>query len=203
VEIEGEDSAAIKRVRQVLLAPHERFAILTDSVTCKDPNRKVQLVTSLPLTDGSVCAIDSVTREVNILVGSRSVRTFPVWMEDDRIQHTLGSYREHDGQLELSGIGRGGVTLPLALDWHPRRVDSPADWARLTVTESRRVVHEDEAAGYRIRIGDHQVLIYRSLVAGKNSRAVLGLHTWDESVYTRVPNKPGPLEPLVEVETPE
>jgi hypothetical protein len=71
------------------------------------------------------------------------------------------------------------------------------------VTESRRVVHEDEAAGYRVRIGDHQVLIYRSLVAGKNSRAVLGLHTWDESVYTRVPNKPGPLEPLVEVETPE
>jgi hypothetical protein len=203
VEIEGEDSAAIKRVRQVLLAPHERFAILTDSVTCKDPNRKVQLVTSLPLTDGSVCAIDSVTREVNILVGSRSVRTFPVWMEDDRIQHTLGSYREHDGQLELSGIGRGGVTLPLALDWHPRRVDSPADWARLTVTESRRVVHEDEAVGYRVRIGDHQVLIYRSLVAGKESRAVLGLHTWDESVYTRVPNKPGPLEPLVEVETPE
>lgn len=203
VEIEGEDSAAIKRVRQVLLAPHERFAILTDSVTCKDPSRKVQLVTSLPLTDGSVCAIDSVTREVSILVGSRSVRTFPVWMEDDRIQHTLGSYREHDGQLELSGIGRGGVTLPLALDWHPRRADSPADWARLTVTESRRVVHEDEAAGYRIRIGDHQVLIYRSLVAGKNSRAVLGLHTWDESVYTRVPNKPGPLEPLVEVETPE
>lgn len=203
VEIEGEDSAAIKRVRQVLLAPHERFAILTDSVTCKDPKRKVQLVTSLPLADGSVCAIDSVTREVNVLVGSRSVRTFPVWMEDDRIQHTLGSYREHDGQLELSGIGRGGVTLPLALDWHPRRADAPADWARLTVTESRRVVHEDEAAGYRIRIGDHQVLIYRSLVAGKNSRAVLGLHTWDESVYTRVPSKPGPLEPLVEVETPE
>jgi hypothetical protein len=203
VEIEGEDSAAIKRVRQVLLAPHERFAILTDSVTCKDPNRKVQLVTSLPLTEGCVCAIDSVTREVNILAGSRSVRTFPVWMEDDRIQHTLGSYREHDGQLELSGIGRGGVTLPLALDWHPRRADAPADWARLTVTESRRVVHEDEAAGYRVRIGDHQVLIYRSLVAGKNSRAVLGLHTWDESVYTRVPNKPGPLEPLVEVETPE
>lgn len=203
VEIEGEDSAAIKRVRQVLLAPHERFAILTDSVTCKDPQRKVQLVTSLPLTDGCICAIDSVTREVSILAGSRSVRTFPVWMEDDRVQHTLGSYREHDGQLELSGIGRGGVTLPLALDWHPRRADAPADWARLTVTESRRVVHEDEAAGYRIRIGDHQVLIYRSLVAGKNSRAVLGLHTWDESVYTRVPNKPGPLEPLVEVETPE
>lgn len=203
VEIEGEDSAAIKRVRQVLLAPHERFAILTDSVTCKDPNRKVQLITSIPLTEGCVCAIDSVTREVNILKGSRSVRTFPVWMEDDRVQHTMGSYREHDGQLELSGVGRGGVTLPLALDWHPRRADSPADWARLTVTESRRVVHEDEAVGYRVRIGDHQVLIYRSLVAGKNSRAVLGLHTWDESVYTRVPNKPGPLEPLVEVETPE
>ena len=203
VELEGEDSASVKRVRQMLLAPHDRFAILTDSVTCKDPDKKVQLVTSIPLAEGAMCAADSVTRELSVQVGPRKVRTFPVWMEDDRIQHTLGSYREHDGQLELSGVGKGGVTLPLVLDWHPKRAASPADWARLTVTEVRRVVGSHEASGYRVRIGDHQVLIYRSLMTPKDSRAVLGLHTWDESVYSRVPSKPGQLSPLVEVESPE
>jgi hypothetical protein len=203
VELEGEESSPIKRVRQMLLAPHDRFAMMTDSVTCSDPARKVQLVTSVPLADGSICTPDSITRELSITVGPRTVRTFPLWMEDDRILSTLGSYRAHDGQLELSGVGKGGVTLPLAFDWHPKRTDAPADWARLTVTENRRILGTHEAAGFRVRIGEHQVMAYRSLMRGENSRAVLGLHTWDETVYCRVPSKPGPLEPLVEVETPE
>lgn len=124
-------------------------------------------------------------------------------MEDDRIQHSLGTCREHDSKLELAGVGKGGVTLPLALDWHPSRGDVPADWTRCTVTESRRTVNAHEASGFRIRIGDHQVLVYRSLVTPAVSRAVLGLHTWDESVYGRVPLKGGLLQPLVEVEYPE
>jgi hypothetical protein len=40
-------------------------------------------------------------------------------------------------------------------------------------------------------------------MAGKNSRAVLGLHTWDETVYTRIPGRETPMEGLVEVESPE
>ena len=203
MELEAEDATVVKQVRQVLLAPHDRFAMLTDTVTSINPEHKVQLVTSVPLVQGATRVTDRVTRELTLCVGPRTVRTFPLWVDDDRVVHTLGSYREHDGQLELSGIGKGGVTLPLALDWHPKRADAPADWARLTVTESRRTVGAHEASGFRVRIGDHQVLVYRSLVAPTISRAVLGLHTWDETVYGRVPSKGGLLEPLVEVEYPE
>ena len=203
LELEGEGSSPLKRVRQVLLAPHDRFAMLTDSVTSQDPDRKVTLVTSIPLVRGACCVTHPVTRELSLSSGPRTARTFPMWLEDDRIRHTHGSYREHDGQLELAGVGKGGVTLPLALDWHPKRDYSAADWARLTVTETRRIVGAHEASGFRIRVGDHQVLLYRSLMAGKNSRAVLGLHSWDESVYSRVSAKGGPLSPLVEVESPE
>ncbi len=203
LELEAEDARALRQVRQLLLAPHDRFAMMTDSVTSTDPERKVQLVTSVPLVDGAACSTCAVTRELTLSVGPRTVRTFPLWLEDDRIQHTLGSYREHDGQLELAGVGKGGVTLPLALDWHPKRIGQPADWTRLSVTESRRAVGAHEASGFRIRIGDHQVLVYRSLIAPAISRAVLGLHTWDESVYGRVPLKGGLLQPLVEVEYPE
>ena len=202
-ELEGEDSSPVKRVRQLLLAPRDRFAMLTDSVTSQDPDRKVALVTSIPMVGGAGCVTHPVTRELSLSSGPRTVRTFPLWLDDDRIRHTHGSYREHDGQLQLAGVGKGGVTLPLALDWHPKRDYSAADWARLTVTETRRIVGAHEASGFRIRIGDHQVLLYRSLMAGKNSRAVLGLHSWDESVYSRVSAKGGPLRPLVEVESPE
>ena len=203
VELEAEGATDVRQVRQLLLAPCDRFAMMTDSVTSIDPERKVQLVTSVPLVDGATCTTCAVTRELTLSVGPRTVRTFPLWLEDDRIQHTLGSYREHDGQLELAGVGKGGVTLPLALDWHPKHIDQPADWTRLSVTESRRAVGAHEASGFRIRIGDHQVLVYRSLMPPTISRAVLGLHTWDESVYGRVPLKGGLLQPLVEVEYPE
>jgi hypothetical protein len=203
VELEAEDATSVKQVRQLLLAPYDRFAMMTDSVTSLDPERKVQLVTSVPLVDGASCSTCAVTRELTLSVGPRTVRTFPLWLEDDRIQHTLGSYREHDGKLELAAVGKGGVTLPLALDWHPKHIDQPADWTRLSVTESRRTVGAHEAGSFRIRIGDHQVLVYRSLIAPTISRAVLGLHTWDESVYGRVPLKGGLLQPLVEVEYPE
>jgi hypothetical protein len=203
VELESEDATVVKQMRHVLLAPCDRFALMTDSVYCKDPERRVQLTTSLPLASGALSAACDVTRELALSVGPRHVRTFPLWMEDDRIHHALGSYRESNGQLELAGIGKGGVTLPLALDWHPKRNDVPADWARCTVTESRRTVGSHEAGGFRIRVGDHQVLVYRSLTPPAVSRAVLGLHTWDESVYGRIPVRGGLLQPLVEVEYPE
>ncbi|MCA9013163.1 MAG: hypothetical protein KDB01_25605 [Planctomycetaceae bacterium] len=203
VELEAEDSPVVKQMRQLLLAPFDRFAMLVDSVTSSEPDRNVQLMTSLPLVKGAAVVACDVTRELTISTGSRTMRTFPLWLEDDRVQHALGSYQEHDGQLELVGSGRGGVTLPLALDWHPKRIDVPADWNRCTVTESRRTVGAHEARGFRIRIGEHQVLVYRSLLAPAVSRAVLGLHTWDESVYGRVPPKGGLIQPLVEVEYPE
>jgi len=203
VELEGEESAPVKRVRQLLLAPHDRFAMMTDSVTSREADRKVRLLTTVPLAEGAVCTPDPITRELTLSVGPRNVRTFPMWLEDDRVQHAIGSLRETDGKLEMVGEGRGGVTLPLALDWHPKRSDEPADWARLTVTETRRVVGNHEASGFRVRIGEHQVMLYRSLMVGTNSRAVLGVHTWDESVYGRISSKGGEFESLVEVESPE
>ena len=203
LEAETDESITVKQVRQLLLTPYDCFAMMTDSVTSKDPDRKVQLITSVPLVEDAKCSPCDVTRELSLSVGPRTVRSFPLWLEDDRIQHSLGSYRELDGRLEMAGVGKGGVTLPLALDWHPKRGDVPADWAKLTVTENRRTVGGHEASGFRIRVGDHQVQIYRSLIAPAISRAVLGLHTWDESVYGRVAAKGGLLQPLVEVEYPE
>jgi hypothetical protein len=202
-EIEGEGSDSIKRVRQLLLAPQERFALITESVTCGDASKKVQLTTTLPMSEGATSEADSITRELSVSVAQRRVRMFPVWMDDDRVLNSPGTFRLNDGRLEQTAIGQGGVTMPLAIDWHPKRTDAPADWARLTVTEARRVLGGHEASGHRVRIGNHQVMIYRSLQSGPNSRAVLGLHTWDETVYTRVPSVGGILQALVEVEAPE
>lgn len=203
IELEGEQSGDLKCVRQIMLARRERFAMFTDTVSTLADQARVQLTTALPFTEAVTETPDSVTRELQLTRGAATVRALPLWLEDDRVQHPLGSCAVHDGQLEMTAPGVGGVSIPLALDWNPRRSDAPADWARLTVTENRRRCGAHEAAGFRVRVGNFQVLLYRSLMAGKNSRAVLGLHTWDETVYTRVPGRETPMEGLVEVESPE
>jgi hypothetical protein len=203
LELEADCGSGLRGVRQIMLATRERFLMLTDSVTSGNAEPRLQLTTALPFAEGTSIEPDPVTRELRLTRGPVHVRLLPAWLEDDRIQHTFGQCQAHDGQLESSAIAAGGATLPLVLDWHPDRSSEPADWTKLTVTEARRYNGTHEAAGFRIRIGDFQLLVYRSLIAGRDSRAVMGLHTWDETVYTRVPGRGSAMEALVSVETPE
>jgi len=203
IELEADCGNGLRGVRQIMLAARERFLMLTDSVTSGNAEPRIQLTTALPFAEGTSIESDPVTRELRLARGPAQVRLIPAWLEDDRIQHTFGQCQAHDGQLESSALAAGGATLPLVLDWHPKRSSDPADWAKLTVTEARRYTGTHEAAGFRIRIGAFQLLVYRSLIAGRDSRAVMGLHTWDETVYTRVPGRDCAMEALVSVETPE
>ena len=203
LELEADCGNGLQGVRQLMLATHERCLMLTDSVTAGNSEPRLQLTTALPFSEGTSIEPDPITRELRMTRGPVAVRLVPVWLDDDRIRHTFGQCQAHDGQLECTSPGAGGVTLPLMLDWHPHRISEPADWSALTVTEARRYTGMHEAAGFRVRSGSFQLLIYRSLLQGRDSRAVMGLHTWDESVYTRVPGRETPMEPLVSVETPE
>lgn len=203
LELEADCGNGLRGVRQIMLATRERFLMLTDSVTSGSSEPRLQLTTALPFAEATAIEPDPVTRELRLARGLAHVRLIPTWLDDDRIQHTFGQCQAHDGQLESSALGAGGVTLPLVLDWHPKRTSEPADWTRLTVTEARRYTGSHEAAGFRVRIGSFQLLIYRSLIVGRDSRAVMGLHTWDETVYTRVPGRDSAMEALVSVEAQE
>ncbi len=198
-ELEAQDLNGAKLIRHLLLSVIDHFAILTDSVSCDQPDAEVKWQSSIPLGRCFASERESITRELSLRTDDLGVRAFPIWLPDDRIISTAGELSEQDGCLTAAMTGRGGVTLPLVLDWNPRRRKSPAEWSRLTVSEARRNVSAQEAAGCRIRIGKHQLMVYRSLRKPEIARSVLGLHTADESVYGRV-TAGGIVEPLVQVE---
>ena len=200
LELEGESAAGVQCNRQIMLCTRQRFAMLTDSVTTGSDSSRVQLTTALPVCIGSAIVPDTITREILISNGVVAARAFPLWLQDDRIQHAAGQFAEHDGQFELNVTGQGGATAPLALDWNPKRRHAPADWSTLTVTEGGRYCGAFEASGCRIRVDRFQVMLYRSLVASETARAVLGVHTTDESLYTRVRGVNREFSPLVQVE---
>jgi hypothetical protein len=91
------------------------------------------------------------------------------------------------------------VHAAMLLDWSPKRSGQPAEWMRLTVAEDSQPVLPAAAAGYRIRVGKSQWLLYHSLTPPRVPRTAIGLHTNSETVLARL-NSSGEIESLVEVE---
>lgn len=199
VELEADPTDSIHVVRHVMLSLKERIGVVCESVTSTDANATVRLSNQLPLAANPLAVVNSITREIALHADCVSTRVIPVWLEDDRVQHAIGRCEKIDNALVSAGEGLGGVTVPLIFDWHPERQALDADWNRLTVTEDRAVVSAQNAAGFRVRIGKQQMLIFRSLRSGEFPRAVMGLHTLNETVYGRV-KKSGEVAPLVLVD---
>jgi hypothetical protein len=198
-ELESGSVDGVRHVRHVMLAFKELFAVLTDTVTAPGAGAQIDFESRLSLVDGFEVETNSITRELILQDDCVSVRAVPAWLDDDRIQNTSGSCERAGSELVMRAHNTGGIMLPLVIDWHPGRRAADADWSRLTVTETRRPVAAQQAAGYRVRIGLLQVLLYRSLRRGETLRAVLGYHTANETVYSRIKNT-GDILPLVLVE---
>jgi len=199
-ELEAGSADGVRHVRHVMLALKEHFAVLTDTVTTPHANAQIEFESRLNLDDRIDVETNSVTRELILQGECVSLRAVPTWLDDDRIQNTSGSCAQEGSELVLKAHNTGGVALPLVIDWHPDRRAADADWNRLTVTEDRHVATFQQAAGYRVRIGQLQLLLYRSLRRGETLRAVLGYHTDNETVYSRIKNT-GEILPLVLVES--
>lgn len=199
-ELEAGADDGVRHVRHVMLSLVDHYAVVTDSVTCEQEDAEIECVTTLPLSANVVAEENPITRELLLQAECHSVRAVPAWLDDDRVQNALGRLQVKGGVMEMSARGKGGVTMPLVLDWHPERIAGDADWNSLTVTEERDVVLPWQAAGYRVRIASLQLLLYRSLRQGETLRAVLGVHTARETVYGRF-RKDGEMAPLVLVES--
>ncbi len=198
-ELEADPTDSVHVVRHVMLSLQDRLGVICESVTTTDPDVVVQLKSELPLAVNPLAVTNSITREIVLHADCVSARVIPAWLEDDRVRHTTGRCEKVGDVLRCESEGIGGATSPLLFDWHPERQAQEADWNRLTVTEDRQVVSGQLAAGFRVRVGRKQTLIYRSLRTGELPRAVLGLHTLNETVYGRV-KKSGEVAPLVLVE---
>lgn len=199
-ELESGSEDGLRHVRHVMLSLDQHFAVVTDTVTCPEGDAELSCATELTLAAGVQPESNTITRELLLQTDCHAVRVVPAWLEDDRVQHADGRCVAEDQILKLSSEGRGGITMPLVLDWHPERIAGDADWSRLTITEDRHVSSPHRAGGYRVRIGSLQLLLYRSLRRAESLRAVLGLHTAHETVYGQV-RKDGDVDPLVLVES--
>ncbi|MCR9202751.1 MAG: hypothetical protein NXI04_29250 [Planctomycetaceae bacterium] len=202
VELERGSSDGLRHVRQAVLVHNASLALLTDTVTTADRDAEVDFSSRLPAFANPQLSLqtNTVTRELRGNQEFADLRAVPLWLPDDRVHSGSGEFRCDDGVLTMTESGAGGVTLPLLLDWSQVRSTAEADWTRLTVTEDRERLTGHAAAGFRVRMGRLQLLVYRSLRVGQTLRAVLGYNTSSETVYGRV-LRSGRIAPLVMVES--
>lgn len=192
-------SGSMRIDRQLLLARDGHFAVVADAVIAP-PAERIEHRMCLPAADGVEMKFDSSTRECRLRTGGLTARVFPLGLPQARAVGTSGSFLEREGRMELTQVAAGkALHVPIVFDWHPRRRTLAADWRSLTVSENGKAVAGDHAAGYRLRIGKHQLLIYRSLAATDEARAVLGHHTRYETVVGKFDSS-GDVDPLVMVE---
>lgn len=193
------DRATCTVERMVLLSRRDHFLLLADSIAGA-PAEKITLRSQFPLAAGITAQADTATREIRLQAGRQKVRAFPLGLACERVQSTPHTFAVADDQLLLEQVAAGtGLVAPVVFQWSPELVKKEAVWRTLTVSEAGKVAPSGNAAGFRLRIGDCQWLVYRSLKKPKDARSVLGHHSWNETVIGRF-DKNGDLDPMLMVE---
>lgn len=201
LELQMELDGGYTLERQILLPRNQHFVFLSDIVNGSEPAR-LEYRSFLPVSSGFSGAVDEETHELSLKAKGLAARVFPLGLPQDRDFFQPGGLSLNEGgQIELHQEAAEATALyvPLVIDWEPDLKRKSADWSSLTVSEAGKISPRDVAAGHRLRIGKHQLLVYRSLKKGEVARAVLGHHTSYESVIGRF-DSDGELTPLLFVE---
>ncbi len=200
LELELRLSAGLKVQRHILLAHKDRFLLLADAVLGQRAGR-LDYRGCLPLHPRIEFQPAGEGRE-GFLVGPRGKRralVVPLALPPGRSDRGGGSLRRTAGGLELCQSVRGRALLaPLWLDLKPRRMSRPLIWRQLTVAEQSVIQPAEVAAGYRVKVGREQWLVYRALTS-RGNRTLLGHNLITETLVARF-RSDGQVEPLVEIE---
>lgn len=197
--------------RIVMLSREEGFLIVADAISGV-PNadgpagrrattkQLIQYESRLALCDGLVGSAEGTTREARIVGKRLKARVFPLGIPQDRVHSTPHSLTFDKNELVLQQVAEGeGLFAPLLFVWNPSLARVDATWRQLTVTEEGKVVGNDIAVGYRLKLGAYQLFLSRALKKTGNSRACLGHHTFNETTVAKFDSN-GDVEPILMVE---
>lgn len=188
--------------RQVLLSRRKEFAILADLVSGGSSER-IELETRLSLARDVEAQAVAGTRELSLSTPEKlKVRAFPLMLPQDVGTGSTGQFNaaaDDPTTLSLSCVsGHGGVYSPIVFDWSHKRRNEDCEWRTLTVTQAGQI-DPTAGRGFRIQVGKHQLMLFRSLKRSARYRAVLGHQAWHETVIANV-NRDGEIVPILLVD---
>ena len=225
IELQMAGPGKLSVERLVMLSRKERFLFVADSISgvpllsnsaksrstgtdtasgtkksAESNRQRIEYESRLSLCDGMVGSCEGITREGKITGHRMKARVFPLGIPQDRVLSTPHQLSVEGNEIVLKQVAEGeGLFAPLLFVWHPERTRVDATWRTLTVTEDGKVVGPDAGVGYRLKLGDFQLMISRILKKTGLSRACLGHHTFNETVIAKF-DANGDVEPILMVE---
>lgn len=201
IELRTDHPAGVRIERQILLSREEHFALFAEIVS-GPAGAKIECESRLLPVAGASLIPDRPTRECRLKVTGCTARVFPMMLPAERVVGAAGSLGLVDDALQFRQTGIGGMYAPIVIDWHPDRARAYAEWRKLTVSEQGKAVPGDWAGGCRLRVGSDQWLFYHGMKRSQGGRAVLGQHTFNETLIGSF-SKDGSVEPIILVEQQE
>ncbi len=196
IEVQMYVRGVVRVERQILLSRTRQFCLIAESLG-DIRAEQFDYRTRLPLVDGVRGTTIAATRELHLDAGGIPIRVFPLVLPERHVVGTPGRLAP-DFSFQTTAAGAAWYN-PILIDWCPTRRTAAATWKALTVAEQQQVLKPDVASGHRIKVGNHQWLVYRSLRQSIEPRSVLGHQTKYETVIGAVePN--GDITPLMLVE---
>jgi hypothetical protein len=211
LEIEQSFDLGLKVQRQWLMIRDDQCLMLADAVIGGPKGQTIEYRSLLPLLPVAGVEEEPETRELYISDGKPRALVLPLSLNEWRVGMSAGVFRAIDAPLDseedpirglmMSNELRGEVALyaPLWFDFDKKRMSKPRTWRRLTVGQSLALVPSNEAAAFRIQLGDDQWLIYRSL-NGQHNRTFLGKNLVSEFFCGRFDSENGDVEELISVD---
>ncbi len=189
----------VKVLRQVTLLRQENMLLIADAISTEEVCRLDYNLT-LPLADDWHYEADSWTREAALQHNDLRVRAFPISSPQPRVENGDGKLNVAGNEFQIhQSSNASGMFVATLFDWSKSRAKKPVDWSRITVAENSEAVSPGHAAGYRIRIGKTQWMLYHSLKQPLFPRSVLGYHTGQETIFAKF-EPDGEITNIVEVE---
>ena len=185
--------------RQLFLSRKDQFLYLAEVVHVAD-DAQLTVRSTLPFADGLKVQQDQYTREWQIRQKKKVLaRLFPVALDQEIVNKADGGVTQSDAGITVERTSTGSQYLPMVLDWHPHHTVAPAEWRKLSITQVRQATPSFQAAGYRLRMAEQHLFMYRSMVKPYSPRAILGEHTLNETLIGKFDSE-GDILPLLVVE---
>ncbi|SFI14265.1 hypothetical protein [Planctomicrobium piriforme] len=199
MELQLKGDSPIQIIRQALLLREESVLLLADSVRLPE-SQPIRFTRTTPLAGDWRVEDDAATREFALLKDDQRVRVFPWTCPQYRLDRSAETVSVANGKLRVTTEGEAkGVFSATLFDWSPKRREEPVDWQRATVAEDGQILPPEVAAGYRLRLGKKQWILYHSLQKPTIPRTVLGIHSASETVFAKLDDA-GDALAMVEVE---
>ncbi len=185
--------------RQILLNRANQFLVVADVVIPPEASR-IDYRCEFPFSDDIQGVAESETREIYLRKETKNQSlVLPLGLPEWKNARTDDSFLTVNRGLQLTqSINGRGLLAAVFFVLNRKHSTKPRTWRRLTVAERIEIVPDDVAVAFRVLLGRHQWVYYRS-IGDKGNRTFFGENISSEFFVGKL-DRDGAVRALLEIE---